>query len=1136
MNLPRVQSVIFVLFPILVLGAAVTFWVDQNYSFYENYPLHSVVKLIAASIALIVFFGLSEGHSYVILKSSETMLFSAALVALGLLDIFHAIESSGSSFDWLESFGTAVAGVLFALLWLPLTLVKIPRFVVGATSVGILIVVSAMLLKPDHFPQLIVYDAHSSVSIALNLIGATGFLMAAFYFLRQFFVSRNSQYVLLFLFSFLLAGSGFLYLIDMPWSPIWWGKQLLELLALLVLAAFFLHSFRGVLLTPFNTLRGKVILLSAGISVAVAVLVSGLNYIQTTQKTLDATIESLSVKAHLMALRFQNAYDAVQNDVRIIANTPPITGLIRSLENGGVDPTDGSTTALWKDRLATIFSSVMRENPHYMRIRYIGLSENGRELVKVSRARFGFRVVPDVELREKAKENYVKTVQEGRDTFFFTKVTLNKESEAPDGRSVPTIRAVMPVKNSSDELYGLVIINVDFESLMQRMFRHAKPTQSAFLINQSGDYVEYDPKTGSVHLEYHERFTKEQPDFVKTIVASRQDQAVLEDAQNLTLYSRMQIDKSTTSEFVGAIIRVPRDEVLQNVVEVRRESIYLAVILAVLSVLVALLVSRKITGPLERMTENINGIKDYADPLELPVKLNDEIGALARAFSELTRGILDSERQATAVMDTALDGVIIISEDGTIERYNPGAERIFGYSPEEVIGRKINMLMPEPHSGDHDHYLKNYILTGLKKIIGSGREVEGRRKNGTVFPMSLSVNELVQDGRRSFTGVVRDISDRVAAEEQLRLLQMVIDYSRDVVTVTTANPENPEIIYINKASKEVCGYEPHEMIGMTPRILQGIKTDRSRLDELKAALRSNRAFNTELINYAKDGREYWVDVSIFPVNDGQGNTTHFASISRDITDKVNSQKENERLIEDLRRSNRELDNFAYVASHDLKAPLRVIDNASHWLEEDLEQYLDEDTRESFDLLRSRVKRMERLLDDLLEYSRIGRKEDAGYSQIVSGGELVRELSLLINAPQEFAITFSDAFSVIELPRMPLQQVLLNLINNGIKHHDRSDGKINLDVIDQGNFLLFTVEDDGPGIAEKYQEQVFKMFQTLKPRDQVEGSGMGLAIVKKHIELLGGSITLSSEEGHGCKFQFTWPKSQQLTSERGIAYG
>ena len=233
----------------------------------------------------------------------------------------------------------------------------------------------------------------------------------------------------------------------------------------------------------------------------------------------------------------------------------------------------------------------------------------------------------------------------------------------------------------------------------------------------------------------------------------------------------------------------------------------------------------------------------------------------------------------------------------------------------------------------------------------------------------------------------------------------------------------------------------------------------------------------------------------------------------------------ERVVErtaELERSNRELDHFAYVASHDLKAPLRAIDNLSKWIESDAAALLPPDSQEHLAKLRGRVHRMERLLDDLLAYSRAGRVQHA--PEKVATGDLVRSIFDLLAPPPEFQLIVEEPLPTLITQRVPLETVLRNLMGNAIKHHQRKDGCIRVTAKDMLNWVEFSVADDGPGIAPGFHERIFDLFQTLQPRDQVEGSGMGLAIVKKTVESVGGHTAVDSAAGKGAVFRFTWPKS------------
>jgi PAS domain S-box-containing protein len=274
---------------------------------------------------------------------------------------------------------------------------------------------------------------------------------------------------------------------------------------------------------------------------------------------------------------------------------------------------------------------------------------------------------------------------------------------------------------------------------------------------------------------------------------------------------------------------------------------------------------------------------------------------------------------------------------------------------------------------------------------------------------------------------------------------------------------------------------------------------------------------------AADGSYRWFLIKGIPLRDESGAIIEWFGTCTDVDDLKRAEEELVRKTQELMRSNQELDQFAYAASHDLKAPLRVIFNASKWLEEDLEKYLTPSTREDMDLLRRRVLRMEKLLDDLLEYSRIGRTKSEQRVEILSADELMDNILGLISLPEGFTVSLSPKLAGIQVKRMPLQQVLINLIGNALKHHDKKTGCVEVSIEDLGSQLEFAVRDDGPGIPPEFHEQIFKMFQTLKPRDQVEGSGMGLAMVRKYIEFAGGEIAVESGVGRGSTFRFSWPK-------------
>jgi light-regulated signal transduction histidine kinase (bacteriophytochrome) len=246
--------------------------------------------------------------------------------------------------------------------------------------------------------------------------------------------------------------------------------------------------------------------------------------------------------------------------------------------------------------------------------------------------------------------------------------------------------------------------------------------------------------------------------------------------------------------------------------------------------------------------------------------------------------------------------------------------------------------------------------------------------------------------------------------------------------------------------------------------------------------------------------------------------------------KIAERKQNEYLI-DLEKTNKELDQFAYVVSHDLKAPLRAIASLADWLEEDLNGKLSAESIKNLDLLKGRASRMENMIHGILAYSKAGKQR--GELSEVNTEEMVQEIIDSLNPPPSIKISIENELPTIRTESMKLQQVLSNLISNSIKYMDKEKGLIKISCLQMEDYCQFSVEDNGPGIEKEYHEKVFMIFQTLSARDHVESTGIGLSIVKKIIDDRAGKIWIESKVGEGSKFNFTW-KTQIINKQKQIA--
>ena len=332
--------------------------------------------------------------------------------------------------------------------------------------------------------------------------------------------------------------------------------------------------------------------------------------------------------------------------------------------------------------------------------------------------------------------------------------------------------------------------------------------------------------------------------------------------------------------------------------------------------------------------------------------------------------------------------------------------------------------------------------------------------------------------------------------------------------------------FMNSAGARLLDYERNDVLGKnshdvfhhhradgSPYPVEECPIYISLRDETTARI-SNEIF------WNRSGRPVPVEYTSSPILSGRKIVGAVIAFS-DITSRRKAERERERLIGALARSNHELDQFAYVASHDLKAPLRGIANLSQWIEEDLGDSAPPEIAEKMTLVRGRVQRLEALIDGILQYSRAGRVHAA--IEAVDVAALLHETVELLAPPSEVTITIGPDMPVIMTERTPLQQVFMNLINNAIKYNRHPGATIRVTVHDRGSLYAFSIVDNGPGIEPQYHERIFGIFQTLESRDRVEGTGIGLSVVKKTVEMRGGSISVDSALGAGATFTFEWPK-------------
>jgi PAS domain S-box-containing protein len=331
-----------------------------------------------------------------------------------------------------------------------------------------------------------------------------------------------------------------------------------------------------------------------------------------------------------------------------------------------------------------------------------------------------------------------------------------------------------------------------------------------------------------------------------------------------------------------------------------------------------------------------------------------------------------------------------------------------------------------------------------------------------------------------------------------------------------------QIKLVNRQAERLFGYERTELQDKPLELLIPERF-RERHFDLRQRFLSNMSApmmgeGWELFGLRKDGTEFAMEIGLNPI-DLEGEPMVLAGMI-DVTARRKIEWEKEQQQHELQRSNADLAEFAYAASHDLKAPLRAIAHLAQWIDEEVRATASPDTIENLNLLHGRVARLQMLLDGLLAYSRIGRTDSA--VETVDIAEVVRDVTAMLELPPGFAVVCEGKMSAVRTHRTPIQMVFKNLISNGLQHHDRAEGRITVSMRLLDGMAEFRISDDGPGIPKQFHDRIFVIFQTLTSRDDRESSGIGLAIVKKKVESNGGQIWVESDPpARGATFVFTW---------------
>ncbi len=499
-------------------------------------------------------------------------------------------------------------------------------------------------------------------------------------------------------------------------------------------------------------------------------------------------------------------------------------------------------------------------------------------------------------------------------------------------------------------------------------------------------------------------------------------------------------------------------------------------------------------------------------------KKKNQIHAELLERNELLQSSEAHNALLAAIVTGAKDAIVSLNQQNRITVWNKGAEVVFGVPASEAMNQPLREII----SVEKLH--QEWLPKARAGETVSGLEVTLAQKDGKLIDVSITISA-VDDSNGKQLGlslIARDMT-------HLHQLQIERDVaSRDLIDFKAALDEHAivamtdargRITYVNEKFCTISKYSREELIGQDHRILNSGCHSKEFFKDLWGTISQGEVWRGEIRNRAKDGEHYWVDTTIVPFLDDDGRPRQYVAIRADVTERVRSSAVLARQAEELARSNADLEQFAYIASHDLQEPLRGIDGCVQLLARRYRDKLDDGGKEFIDHTVGNVSRMQRLIRDLLSYSRVGTRSRE--FQSLSLGDLVSDakLNLATAIEESHAEITQEGLPEVFGDYTQLSQVFQNLLSNALKF-SQSTPRVHISAQRHESHWEITVTDNGIGIRPEYFDRIFVIFQRLHNRELYPGTGIGLALCKRIIQRHGGQIWVESQEGEGCAFHFT----------------
>ena len=619
---------------------------------------------------------------------------------------------------------------------------------------------------------------------------------------------------------------------------------------------------------------GLLLILGTVLSVTLSIL----GYRMSVERTISGLEEAARLESHHLLSEIED----IRQQMLFLSRLDALQGILRARLNHGVDPVCNATEAVWKKRLGNTFSDVLNTRPAYFLLRFIGVAEQGREIVRVERLQGKPVRSADSELQRQSERPYFRaTLELAPGQIFLSEINLEREHGRAEQPPRPTLRASTPLFDAGGNLMGMVVATVEVGPMLAKLASGTSAGQTLYVTNAAGDFL-LPPEAASslgVELEQGDRLQDAYPDkrvadFVENRNKAAKDHFTVSGnngARSILYLSKLHFDPEQPQRYWILALALPYEMVVADAVAARNWVFILVLSFALLGTLTTMLLAQVFTRPLAQMARAAEAVGAGRYAVELPCARRDEFGVLARTLQSMATRIKDdtaqlraSEARVQAIVDNSLMGIITMNQEGIIEFVNPAAETMFGYAKHELRGQPVTLLMPESYQAAHQSYVERCLHTDQARKLGVTCELSAQRKNGATFPMSISVNRYEREGHKMFVSIIIDLSREKGLQDLLQSSERALGILESTHDLFLGVNKQWHLTYVNARAEQTLGGQREQLLG---KILWEVFPELASyfFKPLAQAMKTQQEIHSEGY-YSEGGR--WFTVYAYPTLTG----------------------------------------------------------------------------------------------------------------------------------------------------------------------------------------------------------------------------------------------------------------------------